>query len=357
MAVPPHLGNSEGRSPYTVVVERRFDMHLFPRRKHEMPTAEITVGMSAREVRKLLGKPTARMTGADFMKHLGGVVGSADAVSHFSSMDHWLYRFPSVEYQIVLVGGKVTNVEKVPLGVEEKRTSRAEGTVSVSFDEKVNLPPKWAEELGGSSVTLQGPPEEFFAQQKLPPLWLNVSATRLTTKRESPAAQEVFLRLAWYIAYFHHPVASAVVRTLKTALGDNHNREALLRGLALYLPELLTHEDTEVRETAAELAWQCDDASLKQIIVVLSNTGAIPSGIDARRGREAAELLRNYCPPERMAFFQGLVQERFAPVMAGTENNIPSANVRYKVKAQKPGSGEEVVYTYTYESPTKRRKR
>lgn len=295
---------------------------------------DIAVGMSAAEVQKLLGTPTVRMTGVDFMKHFGGVSGSARGIAQLGAMDHWLYRFPDAEYQIVLVAGRVTSARKIPLG--KGVAARSEGNPRpVSFWESVQFSPSWVGELGlraATSVALRGDPVEFFKGSTLPPLQPEPPQAVDSSSSANRERDQRFVRFSWYIAYLHHPEPSAVVRTLDAALCDPFEHDAVLRGVSLFMPELLTHTSSEVRESAARLLWKCDDASVESVIVALSNTGMVPSGVDATRAKDAARLVGEQCPAERRAFYQSLVRERFGPETAGLGKRDAWAGVSFKGK-------------------------
>jgi hypothetical protein len=180
--------------------------------------------------------------------------------------------------------------------------------------EEVQLSPMWRDqwfEGKHATVQLQGPPEKFFAQEELPPLWPNDPNHVAKYGKD-----QRYLRTGWYIAYLHHPDPRMVVRTLKAALNDKQPDAA--SNLSVYLPEVLTHTDSQVREAAATLAWRCDDASLKYVFTTLTSTGAIPSGFSPGKAKLAIELLKKTCPVERRNFLLDLLnmclERGFGPI-------------------------------------------
>lgn len=119
------------------------------------------------------------------------------------------------------------------------------------------------------------------------------------------------------------------------------------------LPYLLVHENRDVCMEAAKLTWQLDDAGITAIFNVLSSRGMIPSGIEAQKGRRAAEILRDCCPPERRKLFEQLAVDRFGPSIAGHENEKSQGEVTFKEVITKPGKLGGVC---TYEVYTSKKK-
>jgi len=101
---PPYLGGPWPREFVSALVDKAPAKEKYP---------EITVGMKAEKVLELLGQPTMRMSGEDFLRQLGKVVGSGSAISRMAANQYWLYQLPGVEYEIVMTKGQVSEVNKI----------------------------------------------------------------------------------------------------------------------------------------------------------------------------------------------------------------------------------------------------
>lgn len=75
---------------------------------------EVHVGMSLKEVIRLLGEPSQSMSGADVLKMYGQVSGSSRAISSVCQSGYFFWSRPEGEYQLVVKDGKVVEVYGSP---------------------------------------------------------------------------------------------------------------------------------------------------------------------------------------------------------------------------------------------------
>jgi hypothetical protein len=148
----------------------------------------------------------------------------------------------------------------------------------------------------------------FLSQEALPYLWPDVTEYRESV--DSKGDPQRSLRLAWTVAYLHHPDPRVIRRVLRDHIRAE-TRETV--GMIDSLADLLAHPDDEVRAEAAKVIWTCGDPSLESVFTILGSQGMIPSGISPQHARRAVQTLRAHCPPERRDLFERLAVEAFGP--------------------------------------------
>jgi len=176
-----------------------------------------------------------------------------------------------------------------------EKGKQADGSMS---EEYVEISRLWVGELGASEarpVKIHASPSAFFKQETLPYVW--PEDEKHISYVDSGDNPQKFLRFAWCIVYLHHPDPKIIIETLRCpVLADPDDA---LRGVALFLPELLMHKDADVRAEAARVAWTCPEDCVEYIFTTLTSRGVIPSGFDPLKAKNAIELLRGTCPPDR----------------------------------------------------------
>lgn len=150
--------------------------------------------------------------------------------------------------------------------------------------------------------------KKFLAQKVMPYLWHDDEHRKYI---DSTFAPQEYLRWVWIVVYLHHPDPKVIIETLR--FSQEIKEKKYLYFLTDPLPYLLVHENRDISMEAAKVTWQLNDASIEAIFNVLSSQGMIISGIEAQKGRHAAEILRDCCPPERRKLFEQLSFDRFSP--------------------------------------------
>jgi hypothetical protein len=188
---------------------------------------------------------------------------------------------------------------------------------------------------------------EFLSHSKLPYLWSDIPEYIDNVNSKDDPQKE--LRIEWTAAYLNHPNAEIVAKTLA-----NHITPELLNSwmVAGWLPYLIIHSDSNVRNEASRLLWKCqNESTIKSIFGVFSGDYAgMDSGKAALQGKfkRSAKLLvknlREKCPSDRKEFFEDQVFEVFGPSLAKKEGTKSSGEVKFKEREVKTRMGIEQTY-------------
>lgn len=196
-------------------------------------------------------------------------------------------------------------------------------------NKKIEVSGSWTAQLWKERpVTVDFKPDiaAFFTPTKLPYLWLD--DPKYINYIDSQSNPQDYLRVQWTMVYLHHPNSDVIIDMLHTLpkLFDT-----LSLGVISDLAYLLTHVNSEVRKEAAKTIWKFSDVVIKTVFNILGSKGLVPSGIKPQDARRGAELLRDFCPANRIQIFQQLALETFGPTFAGISLTT-SPQVQFKKK-------------------------
>lgn len=190
----------------------------------------------------------------------------------------------------------------------------------------------------------------FLSQAELPYLW-DDEPKYIENLKSKPDPQRE-LRVSWIAAYLNHPAPGVVGRTLREHVTPDLLESWMVAG---WLPFLMIHPWSDVREVAAKKVWDCrTDSTLRSIFGVFSGkypglaSGAEKFAAEGRFQEERQEIvnsLREHCPAERKDFFEKLVHDTFGPSLAELDAPKSTGEVRFKEKDVKVRMG----MTQTYE--------
>ena len=188
---------------------------------------------------------------------------------------------------------------------------------------------------------------DFLSQSKLPHIWSDMP--EYIDKVNSKDDPQKELRIVWTAAYLNHPNAEIVAKTLENHVTSEQLNSWMVAG---WLPYLIIHSDSNVRNKATKLLWKCkNESTIKSVFGVFSGDYAgMDSGKSALQGRfkQSAELivknLREQCPSDRKEFFEEQVFEVFGPSFAKREGTKSSGEVKFKEREVKTKMGIKQTY-------------
>ena len=188
---------------------------------------------------------------------------------------------------------------------------------------------------------------DFLSQSKLPHIWSDEPGYIDKVNGLDDPQKE--LRIVWTAAYLNHPNAEIVAKTLESY---GTSEQLISWRVAGWIPYLIIHSDSNVRNEAAKLLWKCkDESTIKSIFGVFSGEySGMDSGKSAFQGRfkQSAELivknLREQCPSNRRKFFEEQVFEVFGPSFAKREGTKSSGEVKFKKREVKTRMGIKMTY-------------
>ncbi|GAB3884686.1 hypothetical protein GCM10029964_046090 [Kibdelosporangium lantanae] len=134
---------------------------------------------------------------------------------------------------------------------------------------------------------------EFLAAVPVPPIW---PGDEVFARAMGPDDN---MRRLWIVVFLHHPADDVVAQALASPYLDS----SLLHSVTV--ADLLV--EGRVPDNAAAAVWRLDDRGVAQVLTVVLNRGAAPSGHSPAAAQRALERLRRTCPPDRREYLESQV--------------------------------------------------
>lgn len=151
------------------------------------------------------------------------------------------------------------------------------------------------------------------------------------------------LKAYWTELCLLHPSETVVLETLR-----NQKKYSDI-GVLHDLTGLMVCSSENVRIEIAKTMWEQTESALDYFFNVLGNQGIMLSGVLHEEGKNAALLMREYCPAGRKDYFREKALEPFGPSVAGVKVKKKKGNVKFKTRYTKPlpfgQTGNYEIYT------------